>query len=217
MIRRIFPLLFGSLMLTGSVCAEDEPPALTVMSDPHHTVAAIYPPSEQEDRHSGTATIHCTITPTGIAKECHVLSATAPDFGLAAVQAALASRFLPQYADTQPQEASWEHTYTFTTDPTSSRPILDKTHSRPPRYPAYADDLRMSGEVTVNCDIDPVGVAHNCTASGDSPELLKTTTLAYFALARYFPAMTDGKPVSSHYRGHVNWNAVHPDDQQGFR
>ena len=217
MIRRIFPLLFGSLMVTGIACAEDEPPALTVMPDPHHTVSAIYPPSEQENRHSGTATIRCTITPAGTAKECQVLSATAPDFGLAAQQAALVSRFLPQYAGTNPQEATWEHTYTFKTAPELTHPILDRTHSRLPRYPEFANDQGLSGSITINCDVDPIGAAHNCTASGSGPDILKTTTLAYFTLARYFPAMNNGKPVSGHYRGHVDWNTAHPEDQQGFR
>lgn len=216
MIRQIFPLLLGSLMLTGTARAEDEPPALTAMQDPHHTVSATYPPAEQENRHSGTATVHCTITPTGAAKDCQILFASAPDFGLAAQEAALESRFLPQYVGTEPQQAFWEHTYTFKTDAELSHPILDRTHSHPPRYPEFAAIQGLSGDVTVECDIDAVGAAHNCTASGNSPDLLKTTTLAYFSLARYFPAMENGKPVSSHYRGHANWDVVHPEDQQGF-
>lgn len=212
----IRPLLALTLLLAGSSLsaqAEDHP--LGAMLDPHHHSPLIYPPAELEFHKSGTAHVRCTISPAGIATDCQS-SASQPDFGLAAEQMAYSSTFLPAYQNSVAVPGTWEKTYTFHASPDLTTPMLDKTHTPPPHYPEAADAAGIGGHITVLCQIDPMGAAHDCTVS-DGPPILQRASLAYFSLARYYPALEDGQPVAAQYRGNITWDTTHPVDQQGFR
>ncbi|EHH67640.1 hypothetical protein GMO_20940 [Gluconobacter morbifer G707] len=184
--------------------------------DPHHSRAAIYPPAEMVQRRSGEAKIGCTITETVDAENCRVLSATAPDFGLAGLYAVLASKFLPAYRNGQPVSIPWEKTFSFHVSPHTDVPVLDKNHTRLPIYPASIEKGNIQGKINVTCEIDQTGVAHDCT-SQDVPEPLRVVAIAYFTQARYYPALRNGSPVTAPFHGSINWSAAHPDDQDGFR
>lgn len=198
---------------TTSVQAEDRP--LGAMLDPHHHGQLIYPPAELEQHKDGTAHIRCTISPAGFPTECQA-TASQPDFALAAENLAYTSNFLPAYESGTPVQSTWEKTYSFRASPDLTTPLLDKTHSAQPHYPEAADTAGIGGRITVICQIDQIGAAHDCTVS-DGPAILQRASLAYFGLARYYPALKDGQPVPAQYRGNINWDASHPVDQKGFR
>jgi len=128
---------------------------------------------------------------------------------------AYSSTFLPAYQNSVATPGTWEKTYTFHASPDLTTPMLDKAHTPPPHYPEAADAAGISGHITVLCQIDQIGAAHDCIVS-DGPPILKRASFAYFSLARYYPALRDGKPVTAQYRGNITWNTTHPVDQQGF-
>ena len=204
-------VIFLSTMITAH--AEDK--SLGAMLDPHHHGQLIYPPAELEQRKSGTAHIRCTISAMGFPTECET-SASQPDFALAAEHLAYSSKFLPAYEHGSPVQSTWEYAYTFHAHPDLTSPLLDKLHSASPHYPEAADVAALGAHIAVTCQIDPIGVAHDCTAS-DGPAILKQASLAYFGLARYYPALKDGQPISAQYHGSINWDSSHPVDQKGFR
>ncbi|MBS1103931.1 energy transducer TonB [Gluconobacter sp. Dm-62] len=205
-----------TLFLVGNIApavAEEQP--LGAMLDPHHHTPLIYPPAELEFHKGGTAHVHCTISAAGIATECQS-SASQPDFGLAAEQMAYSSTFLPAYKSGVAIQSDWEKTYNFHASPDMTTPQIDKAHTPAPHYPEAADIAGIGARITVICQIDQMGAAHDCSAS-DGPAILQRASLAYFDLARYYPALKDGQPVTAQYRGDIDWDVSHPLDQKGFR
>ncbi|MEN3168245.1 energy transducer TonB [Gluconobacter sp. OJB] len=212
-IRPALAITAAVLSMMTAARAEDHP--LGAMLDPHHYSQLIYPPAELEQRKNGTAHIRCTISPTGFPTECET-TASQPDFAIAAENLAYSSKFLPAYENGKAVQSTWEYTYTFHTSADLMHPLLDKMHSAPPHYPEAADADSIGARITVICQIDQIGTAHDCTAS-NGPTILQRASLAYFSLARYYPALKDGQPVSAQYHGNIDWDASHPVDQKGFR
>ncbi|WP_228124140.1 energy transducer TonB [Gluconobacter vitians] len=209
-------LVMVTLVAGSTMAAQAEDHPLGAMLDPHHHGQLIYPPAELEQRRNGTAHIRCTISPAGFPTECQT-TASQPDFALAAENLAYTSNFLPAYEGSDPVQSTWEKTYTFHAFSDLTKPLLDKTHlMRLPHYPEAADVAGIGGHISVTCQIDQIGVAHDCTAS-DGPAILQRASLAYFGLARYYPALKDGQPVPGQYHGNINWDPTHPVDQKGFR
>lgn len=198
---------------TGHALAEDHP--LGAMLDPHHRSHVIYPPAELELHRAGEAHVHCTISATGVATECQS-SASQPDFGLAAEQMAYNSTFLPAYKNGVPTQSTWDNTYHFKDTSDVTQPRIDRAHTSPPHYPEAANAAGLGAHLTVTCQIDEIGVAHDCTVS-DGPAILQRAALAYFSFARYYPALQNGKPVAMEHHWDIDWDVSHPVDQQGFR
>ncbi|MBF0861476.1 hypothetical protein HKD22_04990 [Gluconobacter kanchanaburiensis] len=209
------PTLLASILLLAGTSSAHAEEHTAPMLDPHHHGILIYPPAELERHQNGTAHIRCTISDAGFATDCQT-TASQPDFALAAENLVYSSTFLPAYENGVAIQGAWEYTYTFHTSPDLAKPTFDKAHSRAPYFPEAADVTGLGGKITVTCKIDPIGVAHECSAS-KGPTLLQKATLAYFSLARYYPAFRDGNPVESTYEGSVNWDNSHPIDQKGFR
>jgi len=208
-------LAITAAVLSTIMAAHAEERPLGAMLDPHHHGRLIYPPAELEQRQNGTAHIRCTVSAAGFPTECET-TASQPDFALAAENLAYSSKFLPAYENGKAVQSAWEYTYTFHTSADLTHPLLDKMHSAPPHYPEAADVAAIGAHITVTCQIDQIGIAHDCTAS-DGPAILQRASLAYYGLARYYPALKNGQPVSAQYHGSIDWDASHPVDQQGFR
>lgn len=205
----------ASLLASSTTTLQAAEHSLGAMLDPHHQGQLIYPPAELEQHRNGTAHIRCTISPTGFPTECQT-SASQRDFALATENLVYSSNFLPAYENNKAVQSTWEKTYTFHATPDLTSPMFDKTHSRPPHYPEAAAVAGIGGRITVTCQIDPIGVAHDCTAS-NGPAILQHASLIYFSLERYYPALRNGQPVAAQYYGNIDWDLSHPIDQKGFR
>ncbi|GBR50297.1 hypothetical protein AA106555_0158 [Neokomagataea thailandica NBRC 106555] len=170
-----------------------------------HLYQPHFPGSELALHHSGSADITCHVTASGLPISCRVDKATFPNFGQAALFAAINSIMLPDFVDGAPVASDVHQHYNFNRQyPNSPEPLLDRAASGKIPYPPGALDAKISGKIKVRCRVDIIGTAHDCTAEGDS-ELLKETALAYYSTARYVPAYKDGIPVEQDYKSSVNW------------
>lgn len=208
--RTIFILSALSTMPFSAPVNADEP--TTVSNFKTHLIAPYFPPAELLLHRNGTADITCHLTNHGIAESCQIDQATSPEFGQAALYAALNSIMLPDFKDNQPVPTLHHQHYDFQRHwPSEASPILDTSHTRRPFYPPGALSANLGGSIKVTCTIDPIGIAHDCQATG-SPEILRQTAIGYFTTARYIPAFEHGAAISHSYSSTLTWQANTDED-----
>ncbi|MBR0559038.1 energy transducer TonB [Neokomagataea anthophila] len=198
------------LICTLSACAlmphlyADEPS--TISNFKTHLIAPLYPPSELLLHRNGTADITCHLLENGLADSCQIDQATSPAFGQSSLYAAVNSIMLPNFEDNHPVPTIRHQHYVFQKHwPAATSPVIDTSHPYRPSYPPAAEEAHLSGTVKVSCTIDPIGIAHDCEATG-GPEILRQTALGYFTTARYIPALQDGNPITHSYSGSMTWS-----------
>jgi TonB family protein len=78
---------------------------------------------------------------------------------------------------------------------------VGKTELQPPRYPAYAAEHHLSGNVVLVVDVAPDGSVANAVIERSEPKgLFDETALQAVSRWKFTPAMKGGKPVASRVR-----------------